>query len=503
MLGLSGCPEPIRLYEGEKRKTDEVAMIRSGPKALIVSVDDIRIGEAYDGKTDQRKATSSPGRWIELLPGDHSVAVDYAGFYRHYNPSYAYILITGKPIMRGSRGERKQSDAAISPYITSDGESSELIRMASDSSETLALKLEAGHRYEVRVELMHDPLRADAKPHLPELIAPADRRVIIVEEAVTEFDAVFQTMVKDYFVPIYGIPRADQLVISDFPWRGYLVDLDQPADTAEKSVLARAVETGDPDFVELILATEETDIINAGNAWGMTALHEAVLQGQDEIVTILIGRGAKVDQANDMGATPLFYAAGDGHAGIVRQLLAVGASVKTQQKNKWTPLHYASLSGHNEVIRILLAAGANIEARTDLGLTPLSVAVNEGWEKTVRMLLAHGARAQVQDNDGWTPLHYSALCGNAEIARVLLDSGAFVNSRSRTECTPLHVAAMEGNVALGRILLDGGAEVNLPLNNGWTPLDLALAKNNLAFAAMLMEHRGVRGNTARLKKDTL
>ncbi len=503
VLGLLSCAEPIRLYEGEKRDSDDVARIRSGPKALIVSVDDIPVGEEYYGKTDWRKAISSPGRWIELLPGDHRVTVDYAGFYRHYNPAYAYILMTGKPVLQGLRGERKQSDAAISPYTTSDGESSELIRMVSNFPETLSVELDAGHRYEVRVELRHDPLRPDQKPRLPELIAPADRRVIIVEEAATEFDASFQITPKDYFVPIYGIPRADQLVISDFPWRSYLVDLDEPADTAEKSVLARAVETGDPDFVELILATEETDIINAANYWGMTALHEAVLQGQNKIVTLLIGRGAKVDQANNMGATPLFYAAGDGHVGIVRQLLAAGASVKARQKNKWTPLHYASLGGHDEVIRILITAGADIEARTDVGLTPLSVAANEGWEEIVRLLLAHGARVQVQDNDGWTALHYSALCGDVEITRILLDSGAFVDSRSRTACTPLHVAAMQGNVAIGQILLDHGAEVNSSLKNGWTPLDLALERNNLAFAAMLMDHHGVRGHTARVKKDTL
>jgi len=114
VFGLCGCPEPIRLYEGEKRKTDEIAMIRSGPKALIVSIDGIPIGEAYRDKTDWRKSISSPGRWIALLPGDHRVTVEYAGFYRHYNPSYAYILMTGKPVMRGLRGERKLSDAAIS-----------------------------------------------------------------------------------------------------------------------------------------------------------------------------------------------------------------------------------------------------------------------------------------------------------------------------------------------------------------------------------------------------
>lgn len=478
-------------------------MIRSGPKALIVSVDDIPIGEAYDTKTDHRKAISSTGRWVEVLPGDHLVTLHYAGFYRHFNPAYAYILISGKPIMRGARGELKQSDAALAPYITSEGKSSELIRMESISPETLSVELDAGHRYEVRVELRHDPVRPDQKPRLPELIAPADRRVVIVEEAVTEFDASFQSVPKNYFVPIYGIPRADQLVISDFPWRSYVVDLDEPPDTAEKSVLARAVETGDPDFVGLILATEETDIIDAGNVWGMTALHEAVLRGQDSVITVLLAHGADADRANEMGATPLFYAAGDGRVGIVRQLLAVGASVKARQKNKWTPLHYASLGGHNEVIRILLAAGADIDARTDVGLTPLSVAANEGWVESVRLLLAHGARVHIRDNDGWTALHYSALCGEAEIARILLDSGAAVDYRSRSTCTPLHVAAMQGNVALGLVLLDHGAEVNLPLNNGWTPLDLALARDNLAFAAMLMEHHGVRGNTARPKKDTL
>jgi ankyrin repeat protein len=522
-MAVLGCTGPRQLYPGEKRPAGAVALIRSGLKALIVAIDDIPVGETYTAKTDWRKESSSHGRWLAILPGDHTVTVRYGGFYRHYNPDYAYILMTGNPGIMG-----KRSNTPPTPYFKTEGKSFELVRMKSDSSKTIRIEVEAGNRYEVRVELTHNPLRPDALPKLPELIAPADPRIVIINPVSIPDEN------GRYEIEIIPALRADQFVITDFPWQSYLVDLDARPDTAEKSVLTRAVETGDDDFVSLLLATGEdskaTDaagltplhtaaetgskrmiarLINAGadinarSEIGMTPLHLAAEAGRADIVRFLIENDADINVRNDMGATPLFYAAGSGDTGAVRVLLAAGADIERSQKNKWTPLHYATVSNHPGVVEVLLAAGANPNCRTDLGLTPLHVAANEGFSKIVDLMIAAGANVNLPDKEGWRPLHYVALKGDQDIASALIAAGADVNVVSLTGCAPLHNAAMAGNVTIGGMLLDHGAEVNLPLKNGWTPLDLALERKNLAFAAMLMDHRGARGNTKILTEDSL
>jgi len=454
------------MYTGEKRDRSKVALIRSAPKALIVSIDSVRIDEKYIAKTDWRNAMSSPGPWYEVLPGTHSISVDYGGFYRHVNPSHMYMLYTSVEILGSHlRG----------PFMKGDGASIELVRMKSDSSETIEIEAEAGHRYEIRVELAHNPLRPDRKPHLPRLIAPADWRYFIVD--VIEED-------QPRFLPV---PRSDQLVITDFPWRSYSVDLDAPPDTAENSVLARAIATGDADFVEMVLATEETDIVDEGNAWGMTALHLAAENGHIDMVKTLLNHDAEVDAKNEMGATPLFYAAGNGYPDVVKLLLASGANVHICQKNKWTPLHHAVQGGHYEVVMALLKAGARVNAGTDLGLSPLIIAANEDYPNITTILLNHGANPNYQDKDGWSPLHYAAQCGDTEIIRMLIDAVADIDAQSSTQCTPLHNAAVAGNYDAVEMLLNNGASPNIASNGGWTPLHMAAVSGDARMGKLLIK----------------
>lgn len=90
----------------------------------------------------------------------------------------------------------------------------------------------------------------------------------------------------------------------------------------------KAVWEGDLNLVKLFLEAggahlNSPDTSEYGNGW--TPLHYACYKGHEDIVSILLDRGAKVNISNYDGFSPLFYAAQQEHSSICAMLLDAGA----------------------------------------------------------------------------------------------------------------------------------------------------------------------------------
>jgi uncharacterized protein (DUF433 family) len=84
----------------------------------------------------------------------------------------------------------------------------------------------------------------------------------------------------------------------------------------------------------------------------------AAQDGNKEIVSSFIARGANVNAADEFGDTALLVASDTGHANVVALLLEKGADVNVKDCDGKTPLHLASKRGHEAVRRLLLDHGA-------------------------------------------------------------------------------------------------------------------------------------------------
>jgi len=91
--------------------------------------------------------------------------------------------------------------------------------------------------------------------------------------------------------------------------------------------------------------------VDARSAAGETALLCAVDGGNEELVRLLIDRGASVSLAGNGGVTPLHSAAGYGRAEIIKLLLVKGASVTADDEGD-TPVAYAHLFHRTEAIAV-------------------------------------------------------------------------------------------------------------------------------------------------------
>ncbi|KAL0994681.1 hypothetical protein UPYG_G00125760 [Umbra pygmaea] len=271
-----------------------------------------------------------------------------------------------------------------------------------------------------------------------------------------------------------------------------------------------------------------------------TALTLACAGGHEELVSVLIARGANIEHRDKKGFTPLILAATAGHVGVVEILLDKGGDIEAQsERTKDTPLSLACSGGRQEVVELLLLRGANKEHRNVSDYTPLSLAASGGYVNIIKILLNAGAEinsrtgsklgisplmlaamnghvpavkllldmgsdinAQIETNRN-TALTLACFQGRAEVVSLLLDRKANVEHRAKTGLTPLMEAASGGYAEVGRVLLDKNADVNAPPvpSSRDTALTIAADKGHYKFCELLIirgahiDVRNKKGNT--------
>ena len=122
--------------------------------------------------------------------------------------------------------------------------------------------------------------------------------------------------------------------------------------------VARAAAQNDPESVRQMIGG------GAGNPnqideHSRTAMHYAAMNGNLQIIAILIKANAKLNPADPLGDTPLHLAVEQHQIEAAKLLLDVGAEVDPQNKEGLTPLMIAASRGDLEMVRVLLAKGAN------------------------------------------------------------------------------------------------------------------------------------------------
>jgi len=158
--------------------------------------------------------------------------------------------------------------------------------------------------------------------------------------------------------------------------------------------------------------------------------------------------------------TFLLIAAEEGHDQLIRLLLDRGAEVNAQGGAFGNALQAASRGGHEKVIQVLLDRGAKVNAQGGLYDNALQAASAHGHEQIVQVLLDRGAKINAQGGHYDNALQAASLYGNENIVQVLLDRGAKVNAQGEYHGNALQAASWEGHEKVIQVLLDRGAEVN-------------------------------------------
>ncbi|XP_033024768.1 protein phosphatase 1 regulatory subunit 12C isoform X3 [Lacerta agilis] len=188
--------------------------------------------------------------------------------------------------------------------------------------------------------------------------------------------------------------------------------------------------------------------VNGTNADGISALHQACIDENMEVVEFLVANGADVNQADNEGWTPLHVAASCGYIEIAQYLLDHGANIAAVNSDGDVPLDIAEADNMEALLRLEIGKrGIDVEVakreeeevmlrdarqwmnggkisdepHPKTGATALHVAAAKGYIEVMRLLLQAGYDPNVQDKDGWAPLHAAAHWGVEEACRLLAE----------------------------------------------------------------------------------
>ncbi|KAI1297033.1 hypothetical protein EDD11_007256, partial [Mortierella claussenii] len=170
--------------------------------------------------------------------------------------------------------------------------------------------------------------------------------------------------------------------------------------------------------------------------YGATPLNLAVLNGNEEIVRVLIDAGADLNKKDGRGRTPLLCAVygldtltitpanlalisqtTPAHLSILRNCILPHPSITLSTLNApqdeikgITPLCLASYLGKEVVVKCLLEAGkVDVDATDRKGATALMYAARDRHMSVVKTLLRHGASPDLTDSNGWSSIQYGQM----------------------------------------------------------------------------------------------
>lgn len=138
------------------------------------------------------------------------------------------------------------------------------------------------------------------------------------------------------------------------------------------------------DLLAQLLVNSGADL--SANTKGVTILMKAVEKGNAETISLILKKGADVNEPGDDGLTPLMIAIERKNSAAFWLLLKSGADVNKADMFGITPLMRAVRIGEIDIVRELLKKGADVKAESKNGMK-LESTVNEKKREDIKILL--------------------------------------------------------------------------------------------------------------------
>ncbi|KAJ4288061.1 hypothetical protein N0V90_012078 [Kalmusia sp. IMI 367209] len=264
-------------------------------------------------------------------------------------------------------------------------------------------------------------------------------------------------------------------------------------DTSDCASLYYTCLNGDLEMLQLLL-NRGADV-SAQGGWYGNALQAASAGGHTQVVELLLDEGAEVNAQGGWYGNALQAASAGGHTQVVELLLDEGAEVNAQGGKYGNALQAASAGGHTQVVELLLDEGAEVNAQSGKYGNALQAASAEGYTQVVKLLLNKGAKVNAQGGEYFgNALQAASAGGHTQVVELLLNKGAKVNAQGGEYFgNALQAASAGGHTQVVELLLDEGAEVNAQGGKYGNALQAASAGGHTQVVELLL-NKGAKVN---------
>ncbi|VDI76466.1 Hypothetical predicted protein [Mytilus galloprovincialis] len=220
---------------------------------------------------------------------------------------------------------------------------------------------------------------------------------------------------------------------------------------------------------------------------GRCPLSVATMQGNVEVVRLLLEKNPTVDLRDNTGMTALYIACWKRHTTIVSMLLEKDPNIDLCNKYGNSPLFIASQEGLTDIVRLLLERNPNIDLCNNNSVNALYVACYYGHTATVIMLLEKDLNVDLCHKYGCCHLQQEIHVIDIKTKRNPLIRSRFVDEFNDCSIYARSIEGFEKKYTTDMTLWINKSMLDLCNTSGYRPLNIPIQNRHTDIIRLLFE----------------